>query len=182
MQIVDLKSLGAAARQQAAEILVAAFKVSSPGAWPTLSAALDEVDESLGESRLSRAALTEDGRLLGWIGGIDAYDGHAWELHPLAVHPEFQCQGIGAALVRDFEEQVHVRGATTIFLGVDDETSLTSLAGVNLYPNVLEHAARIQNLKDHPLTFYQKMGFVVVGVIPDANGFGKPDILMAKRI
>ncbi len=29
---------------------------------------------------------------------------------------------------------------------------------------------------------YQKRGFVIVGVVPDANGLGKPDILMAKRI
>ena len=25
-------------------------------------------------------------------------------------------------------------------------------------------------------------GFVIVGVVPDANGLGKPDILMAKRV
>ena len=30
--------------------------------------------------------------------------------------------------------------------------------------------------------FYLRVGFHIVGVIPDANGFGKPDILMAKRI
>ena len=29
---------------------------------------------------------------------------------------------------------------------------------------------------------YQKCGFVIVGVVPDANGPGKPDILMAKRV
>jgi aminoglycoside 6'-N-acetyltransferase I len=31
------------------------------------------------------------------------------------------------------------------------------------------------------LTF-GKCGFAVAGVVPDANGRGKPDILMAKRI
>jgi aminoglycoside 6'-N-acetyltransferase I len=30
--------------------------------------------------------------------------------------------------------------------------------------------------------FYRKLGFVIVGVVPDANGPGKPDILMAKRV
>jgi len=33
-----------------------------------------------------------------------------------------------------------------------------------------------------PFEFYQKCGFVIVGVVPDANGLGKPDILMAKRV
>jgi aminoglycoside 6'-N-acetyltransferase I len=35
---------------------------------------------------------------------------------------------------------------------------------------------------DHPAGFYSRMGFQVVGLIPDANGPGKPDILMAKRV
>jgi len=26
------------------------------------------------------------------------------------------------------------------------------------------------------------MGFEIIGVLPDADGFGKPDIFMAKRI
>ena len=29
---------------------------------------------------------------------------------------------------------------------------------------------------------FQKMGYKIVGVFPDANGIGKPDIWMAKRI
>ncbi|MEN9564723.1 MAG: hypothetical protein RIR73_2967, partial [Chloroflexota bacterium] len=27
-----------------------------------------------------------------------------------------------------------------------------------------------------------KMGYVITGVVPDANGLGKPDIMMSKRI
>jgi aminoglycoside 6'-N-acetyltransferase I len=39
----------------------------------------------------------------------------------------------------------------------------------------------MKNLRGHPYGFYQKLGFSIVGVMPDANGFGKPDIYMAKR-
>lgn len=34
----------------------------------------------------------------------------------------------------------------------------------------------------HPYEFYQKLGYSIVGVLPDANGFEKPDIFMAKRV
>ena len=50
-----------------------------------------------------------------------------------------------------------------------------------LIGNVLEHLARIENLRGHPYEFYQRLGFSIVGAMPDANGFGKPDIYMAKR-
>lgn len=42
--------------------------------------------------------------------------------------------------------------------------------------------SHIRNLRDHPYEFYPKMGFAIVGVMPDANGIGKPDIFMAKRL
>jgi aminoglycoside 6'-N-acetyltransferase I len=58
----------------------------------------------------------------------------------------------------------------------------TSVGGVELYPDVLGHAKRIRNLGGHPYEFYEKLGFVVVGVLPDANGRGRPDIFMAKRV
>ena len=52
----------------------------------------------------------------------------------------------------------------------------------DLYPDIGGHIGRIQNLRGHPYEFYQKCGFVIVGVVPDANGYGKPDILLAKRV
>jgi len=77
---------------------------------------------------------------------------------------------------------VRARGVLTLWLGTDDEDDRTTLSRVDLYPDPLEHLARIRNLRGHPYEFYQKMGFVIVGVIPDANGWGKPDIFMAKRV
>lgn len=167
---------------QAAKILTTAFAGNWPHAWPTLDAALEEVNEALAADRICRAAFDDAGTMLGWIGGAAQYDGHVWELHPLAVRPDVQGRGIGRALVVDFERQVAARGGLTIVLGTDDEADMTSLSGVDLYPNVWEHIARIRNRRGHPYTFYQKCGFVITGVVPDANGPGKPDILMAKRV
>ncbi len=147
-----------------------------------MDSALEEVDESFGPDRISRIAVDENGMVQGWVGGISQYDGHAWEMHPIAVRPDHQGRGIGRALVADLEEQVKRRGGSTIFLGTDDENNQTSLGRVDLYPNVFEHVANIRNLNNHPYEFFQKVGFVITGVMPDANGFGKPDIFMAKRV
>lgn len=182
MLIIDLAEVDQQGRRQAAQILFEGFMKNWPEAWPTLEDALKEVDEFLQEGRICRLALNEHGDVIGMIGGISEYDGLAWELHPLGVHPSFQKQGVGSRLVDDFEQQVAARGGITIFLGSDDENNMTSLGGVDLYPDVLARLSEIRNIKGHPFEFYQKKGFAIVGVIPDANGFGKPDILMAKRV
>lgn len=167
--------------RQAAELLFEGFREDWPEAWPDMDAALREVHEALGEGRLARVALDGSGAVLGWIGGIPSYGTNVWELHPLVVRPELQRRGIGRALVADLEERVVERGGLTLWLGTDDESGMTSLSGVDLYPNVLEHLANIRNLRGHPYDFYQRLGFSIVGVMPDANGSGKPDIYMAKR-
>ena len=182
MKIISLSPEDAPLIQQTAQLLVDAFREHWPDAWPTLEEGLKEVHEMLEKVRICRAAVDDQGNLLGIIGGIPGYDGNVWELHPLAVQPSMQGQGIGRALVEDFEEQVRSRGALTITLGSDDEDGMTSLAGVDLYKDLWERIRDIRNLRGHPYEFYQKMGYVITGVVPDANGIGKPDILMAKRL
>lgn len=182
MQIISLTSDNETAIQQCAQLLYESFRLSAPEAWPTLAAALEEVRESLEEDRISRVALDDDGNVIGWIGGINQYNGHAWELHPLVVSETARGQGVARRLVEDLEAIVKAHGAITLYLGTDDEDNRTSLSNVDLYPNVWEHVQTIENRADHPYVFYQKLGFVIVGVIPDANGPGKPDIFMAKRI
>jgi aminoglycoside 6'-N-acetyltransferase I len=182
MHITDLNPTHEQAINQVAAILVAAFLEHWPDAWPDMGSALEEVRESFGEDRISRVALDDDANVLGWIGGISEYDGLVWELHPLVVDPSRQGEGIGRALVADFEDQVRQRGGITVMLGSDDVGGMTTLSGVDLYPDPWRHIAGIKNLKRHPFEFYLKQGYAITGVVPDANGPGKPDILMAKRV
>ena len=74
------------------------------------------------------------------------------------------------------------RGCITLYLGTDDEFDKTSLSGADLYDDLFGKIERIRNLRRHPFEFYQKMGYRIVGVLPDVNGIGKPDIWMAKRV
>ena len=168
--------------QQAARLLVDAFHEHWPDAWPTVEEGLKEVHEMLETERICRIAVEKNGDLMGIIGGIPGYDGKVWELHPLAVQPSLHGHGIGRALVADFEEQVRQRDGLTITLGSDDEDGMTSLSDVDLYDRLWEQIRDIRNLKNHPFEFYLKLGYIITGVVPDANGIGKPDILMAKKI
>ncbi len=181
MPIIDLRKENRNYMEAAAQVLLRGFKGFSP-AWPTIEAAREEVLACTTPGGIARAYLDEPGRLLGWIGGRSEYDGHVWELHPLVVDPDFQGQGIGSALVADFELQVAARQGITILLGTDDETNRTNLGGAEVYPEIWRAIAGLENRHHHPYEFYQKRGYVVAGIIPDANGYGKPDILMVKRV
>lgn len=183
MHIIDLLAGNTDHIDQAASIMVAAFADT----WPmTLDDALADVRESLEPGRVSRVALDDDGRVVGFVAAIPHYGDppHAtgWELHPLAVAPERQGQGIGRALVADLERQVAALGAVTLFAQTDDENGATTLSGPDLYDDPFAHLGAIRSVKPHPYEFYQRCGFTLVGVIPDANGIGKPDIVLAKRV
>ncbi len=179
MKIIDLPPNDNAIKQTA-DLLLESF--GKPGAWPTIESALEEVRESVADGRISRVAVDEAGNVIGWVGGISEYDGNVWELHPLTVSVAHREQGIGSALVNDFENVVRERGGVTVTLGTDDLENQTTLGGIDLYPDVYQHIKIIQNLRRHPYEFYQKLGYVIVGVLPDANGLGKPDIFMAKKV
>ena len=182
MRIIDLPQDDDLMVGQTAKLFFDAFKERGPSAWPTIGAALEEVRESFDEDRISRVAVDGDGAILGWIGAIEMHGSLVWELRPLAVSPRAQGRGVGRALVEDLEEQIVALGGQTLWVGTNDEDNLTSLGGIDLYPNPLDHLSRIENLRGHPYEFYQKLGFVIVGVMPDSEGFGKPDIFLAKRL
>lgn len=142
--------------------------------------ALEEIGKYLEDERIAVMAV-EDGHLVGFVGAVPRYD-YAWELHPLAVRKDCQFQGIGTKLVHALEKECADMGVITLYLGTDDEFGETSLGETDLYVDTYGKIQDIKNLKKHPFEFYQKIGYKIVGVIPDANGMGKPDIFMAKRI
>jgi len=145
-----------------------------------------EVRRMLSKKRIALAAIVSNPNeplsVAGIIGAIPQYGLTGWELHPLAVHKKYQRRGIGKLLIKALENEVEQRGGIMIYLGSDDETGTTSLYGADLYDDTYGKLANIQNIGGHPFTFYEKVGYKIVGVFPDANGIGKPDIWMAKRI
>lgn len=182
MRIHDLTSDNAPLLVAVADVLVDGFTGTGADVWQTREDALETVEESFGDDRISRVAIDVDGRVLGWIGAVETYGGNVWEIHPLVVRRDCQGRGVGRALVEDLEQQVRERGGMTVCLGTDDENGRTSIGGADLYPDPLAAARDLEDLGGHPFAFYRRLGYAVVGVLPDANGFGKPDILMAKRV
>jgi aminoglycoside 6'-N-acetyltransferase I len=182
VRIVDLVEAGPGAVEQAAGVLVEGTRELWPDAWPTLESGLEEVREALEPGKVARAALDGAGAVVAWIGGIPTYDGNVWELHPLVVRADWQRRGVGRALVADLEARARERGGITLWVGSDDVTGATSLGGVDLYPDPLAHLAALADRGGHPFVFYRRVGFAVAGVLPDANGPGRPDIFLAKRL
>jgi aminoglycoside 6'-N-acetyltransferase I len=179
VEIVDLGVQPETILIAAATLLVDAF--AEPAGWPTVALARTETARVLNEG-FARAVL-HDSSLLGWVGGLPEYSGRVWELHPIVVQKEHRRRGIGRALVKAFEEEAVRRGALTVTLGTDDDSGMTSLSGEDLYADVPRHLAELRDLgRSHPFLFYRKLGFVVTGVMPDANGLGRPDIYMSKRL
>ena len=181
-RIVDVTRDAPDLIEQAAVLLRDGFLNRSPD-WQDLDSAREEVLESIAPDRISRLALDASGKALGWIGGISMYNGRVWELHPLVVAGPHRRQGVGRALVHDLERLVEARGALTLWLGSDDEHDETSAGGVDLYADVPGAIRDFKKLGgEHPAEFYFRLGFRVIGVLPDANGRGKPDIFFAKRV
>lgn len=180
MSIVDLDAQPEAVKQQAGTLLAEAFPHHR--GWPDALSGRNEIDWILGQGGFVRAMVDGD-VLLGWVGGLPEYRGLVWELHPIVVQAPYRRRGIGRQLVEAFEAAARERGGLTATLGTDDHFFETSLGGVDLYADVPGQIAGLRDLgKEHPFLFYRKLGYVVTGVMPDANGRGRPDIYMSKAL
>jgi len=181
-QIIDLPFDDRTLLDQLARMAHAAFQVHAPGWLPTVQDAKAEVLESLEPKKMSRVLIDDTRHPLGWIGVIPQSSGRIWEIHPLAVSLAVQQRGYGRALIADVEQLARVAGALTLVVGTSDATNATTLSGVDLYADPAAAIASLRALRDHPYTFYEKLGFKVVGITPDADGIGKPGITLAKPV
>lgn len=170
-----------ALHEVAATVLMEAFLAKGNNAWPTLERARKTVDECIAVPNVCVGVLS-NGTLAGW-GGLRPMYKKTWELHPLVVAPAQQGQGAGRVLLQALEQRARTLGLIGIVLGSDDEFFETSLSQVDIKGgNALDELQRLTNVNHHPFEFYQKCGYSVVGMIPNANGKNKPDIWMWKDL
>lgn len=179
MDTVDLATQPLAIRTQAAALLADAFP--DENGWPTIEVGLAEIGW-IAKDGFVRAVVERD-RVLGWVGGLPEYRGRVWELHPIVVANDRRLEGIGRVLVAAFEDEARRRGGLTATLGTDDHYGQTSVFDTDLYRNLPGQIAGLRDLgQRHPFLFYRKLGYVVTGLMPDANGRGRPDIYMSKAL
>lgn len=181
VRIEKFETLTPVQREDAARLLRDVFD-HQPAGWHTMEEAREEVESFFTDPDRRAWACLEGDRPIGWIGRIETYNGHVWELHPILVDPDFQRRGLGTLLIDTLEAAARAAGVSTIQLGTDDENDGTNIFGVDLYPDIWRRIRDIAPTNGHALSFYQRKGYAVYGILPDANGLGRHDILMAKRI
>ena len=178
--VVDLISSDSDRIDLISVFLKQCFQKYAPSWLPDNEACLRQLYASLETGRHSRVMLDGDANPIGWIGAITDTD--TWEIHPIAVSPSHQRKGIGKLLVNDIENLARQSGAVSVWAGTSDETHSTSFSRIDLYQEPKKCFENIQAPNDHPVNFWLKTGYSLVGVLPDEEGLGKPGIHFAKRI
>jgi aminoglycoside 6'-N-acetyltransferase I len=178
--IVDLQGSDLERIHLISKFLFECFRKYSPDWLPDNDACLKQILSSLESGRRSRVMLGEGFEPIGWIGAIT--DSDTWEIHPIAVSPGHQREGVGMSLVTDIEKLAAESSAVSVWARTSDETSATSFSRIDLYREPEKAFENIQAPEDHAVNFWLKAGYSLVGVMPDEDGLGKPGIHFAKRI
>jgi aminoglycoside 6'-N-acetyltransferase I len=80
------------------------------------------------------------------------------------------------------ERLARATGILTLFASTSDEVGATSLSGVDLYVDPVGAMASARWQEPHACESWRSVGFKLVGVLPDAEGPGKPSIHFAKAV
>ncbi|MDB4956256.1 MAG: acetyltransferase [Myxococcales bacterium] len=181
MALVALDALGKNDLEHLAHLTLAAAREHAPEWLPDLDAAREEISDALAADKASRVVLNPRRQPIGWVSAGLSWE-RVWELHPLIVAIEHQRRGHGLRLVREIERLAKEAGALTMTLGTSDTINATSLSGVDLYDDTFKRLANIEVHSSHAVDFWRRAGYQIVGVIPDAEGPGKPSITLARRL
>jgi diamine N-acetyltransferase len=111
------------------------------------------------ESGIAYDGLLVDGTLCGFSSYGPTSNAGEMKLHKLYVHPDYQRQGFGAALLKQVEEVARERGFSTLALAVNKKNTQAFFA-------------------------YRKLGFTIrESIIADiGGGFVMDDYVMAKSL
>jgi aminoglycoside 6'-N-acetyltransferase I len=179
MRLVAFAELTPAQAAEAARILREAIRGPS---YKQAGEAEAEVARFFGNPDRFAIAAIDGADLIGWVGGVRDYP-TSLQLHPLVVDPPRHRRGVGRKLVAALEAQAVAEGYLAVHLGADDEFGGTNLFEIDAFPDPLATLAMIApSAQGHAFFFYRRLGFIPVGIIPDANGFGRPDLLLSKRL
>lgn len=176
MTVVDLGCLDEAQLERLMALTLVAAAEHAPGWMPTLEHVRETIDEARGKH--ARVAVV-DAEPVAWIAAAHDW-GRIWEIHPLIVAREHQRRGIGRLLVQDVEARAAADGALTLLLSTSDMTNATSVSNVDPYAAPIDLAIAVT--KPHPVAFWQRCGFRIVGITPDAEAAGQPSITLAKSL
>jgi aminoglycoside 6'-N-acetyltransferase I len=178
-EIIDLDTEDSILVEHLANITFEAFKENAPDWVPTIDLARNQVIAAGSRGKLGRVIM-EQGEAAGWIGLIKGK--RVWEIHPIAIAIQSQYCGLGHLLVEDVARIAKSAGALTLFAGTSDEVGTTNLFGVDLYVDPGQAIVNIKATGRNPFEFWENAGFTVVGLMPDAEGVGKPAIQLARRL
>lgn len=183
MNIVPIDPTNATLLDKLARLTYDSARSHNPAWLPTLQDATETLQDALAPGTLCRVLMDGDVPI-GWIAARP--QGHGvWELHPLLIAPAQQRRGHGRALVAEIERLALAEGARTMILSTADAVRATTLGGIDLFVNPLAALADI-DVTDakagHAYQFWVKVGYSLVGVLPDAEGPGIPSIQCAKLL
>jgi len=166
--------------KQIVVLLEQCFTPFSPDWLPTDKKRLEEIQKSFEIGRRSRVLVNSSNEVLGWIGAIE--DENLWEIHPIAVNIQYRRQGFAMLLINDLMALAKASGAVAIWAGTSDETLATNLSRADLYSDPFGAIRSLTVVENHPLNFWRRSGFTMVGVMPDQEGLDKPGIHFSKRL
>ena len=183
MNISDVTSSDKELIKALAALSVRASENHAPEWFRSVDDAYETIQEALEPGKACRVLL-DQGKPLGWVAAGPTW-GRIWELHPLLIDPGHQKRGYGRLLANDIERFAVAAGALTMELSTSDTTDATNLSGVDLYVDTLGALSRIDVVDErvgHSYQFWLKVGYTIVGVLPDAEGPGMPSITFSKRL